>query len=202
VISRRIAFMWAFLKDPARVASVIETSPRTVGAALDTVNLAGASCVVELGSGTGPFTEQLVERIGSQSRLLAFEISSDLAKVLRQRISDPRLTVINDRAERLSEYVGPHEVDMIACELPLAGIGQGARDAVLARVVSALKPDGIMLILQYTRVRRHDFERYFGAVRAVRPRTQLWPMLVWICGQPRLEMAVTSQGVDMAGTSA
>jgi phospholipid N-methyltransferase len=200
--ARRTAFIRAFLKDPVRVASVIETSPRTIRAALDTVNLADASCVVELGAGTGPFTEQLVERIGSQARLLAFEISSDLAKVLQQRISDPRLTVINDRAERLLDYVGPHEVDVVACELPLAGIGQEARDAMLARVVSALKPDGIMLIVQYTRIRRHDFERFFGTVRAVRPRTQLWPVVVWICGQPRLEMAATAHGVDKAGASA
>jgi 16S rRNA (adenine1518-N6/adenine1519-N6)-dimethyltransferase len=55
--------------------------------------------VIEVGPGTGTLTEELLERLGPDGRLLAVEIDRDLAEALRARLGgDPRLSLISGDA--------------------------------------------------------------------------------------------------------
>src|SRR5205807_7660395 len=70
-------FLRAFVTHPAQVGAVVPTSGHTVAKMLD---LAGwdfdwrdAKVVVEVGAGTGVYTEQILERAGPQTEVLAFE---------------------------------------------------------------------------------------------------------------------------------
>jgi phospholipid N-methyltransferase len=189
MLERRIAFIRAFLKDPVRVAAVAEATSGTVRAGLDSVDLGRASCVLELGTGTGPWTEQILQRIGIDCRFLAFEISEPLAADLARRLPDPRLRVINDLAEHLPQHVNPREVDLVVSGLPFSSMREPARDAMLSEIVSVMKPEGVMLAVQYTAFRRRDLERFFGAVTKTRPHRQVTPLLLFRCSQPRLAEA-------------
>jgi phospholipid N-methyltransferase len=69
------------------------------------------STVVELGPGTGAFTELLLERLDERGRLLALEISDTNIDVLRRRF--PRCRAIHDSAENLPRHLSRRRADCI-----------------------------------------------------------------------------------------
>ena len=61
--------------------------------------IAPGDLVVEVGPGTGTLTEEIMERLGRDGRLVVVEIDRDLAAALRQRFAaDGRVTVIEGDA--------------------------------------------------------------------------------------------------------
>src|SRR4051794_15149386 len=102
---QRMRFLRSFLRHPRQVGAVLPTSGRAVRAMLDLAAIEDARCVVEMGAGTGPHTREILARLSPDARFLAFEIDPALADGLQQELRDPRLHVINDSAEKLSEYL-------------------------------------------------------------------------------------------------
>src|SRR3954463_7310827 len=92
VMGERRRFLRSFLDGPARVGAVLPTSQRTVRDTLDMAPVGRADLVVELGAGTGPYTQEIVTRLAPDARLLAFEIDPALAGALGRRLTDPRVT--------------------------------------------------------------------------------------------------------------
>lgn len=62
--------------------------------------------VLELGPGTGPVTEALIERGFDESRLVLVEFSEDFAKLLKERF--PRATIILGSAYEVPRLVPQH----------------------------------------------------------------------------------------------
>ena len=59
--------------------------------------------IVELGPGTGVFTEKIIAKMGVDSKLLVFELNKTFIRNLRKTIKDDRVILINDSAEKIEE---------------------------------------------------------------------------------------------------
>ena len=59
------------------------------------LTLSNAKVVVELGPGTGVFTEELLNLIGPKTQLLIIEINASFYKLLKEKIQDPRVTPVS-----------------------------------------------------------------------------------------------------------
>jgi phospholipid N-methyltransferase len=158
--------------------------------------MARARTVVELGPGTGVMTEELLEQLPYDGKLLAFEINPRFVKYLRRNLSDPRLEVIEcgaERAEAELEKRGIAKVDAILSSLGLSLLPDALNQEIFEGLLPRLADDGVFTQFQYfTRMRVLDglpeyfdvgrfLERYFPVVKRRMIVRNLPPAFVYDC---------------------
>lgn len=161
----KVRFFRSFLANPRSVGAILPTSRRTVRDMLDMADFERARTVVELGAGTGVYTEEVIARLRADARFLAFEVDPDLVATLSGRIEDPRLQVINDSAENVGDYLDGAKVDVIVSGLPFTSLPLPVKRNIFGAMRSVLAPDGVMVAIQYSTMAQRDLESHFASVR-------------------------------------
>lgn len=177
----RRRFLRSFLSGPGRVGAVLPTSGRTVRATLDMAPIAGARCVVELGAGTGPYTREILTRLGTDGRLLSFEVDPALARNLATDLPDPRLQVIVDSAASLAAHLDGDRPDVIVSALPFTSLPGEVGREILAEARRVIADDGVMLVLQYSPLMQRDLQRTFGSVTRRLSLLNVPPAVLFAC---------------------
>ncbi|CAA9461499.1 MAG: Ribosomal RNA adenine dimethylase domain protein [uncultured Rubrobacteraceae bacterium] len=178
---RRALFLASMISHPGRVGAVWPTSHRAVRDLLDMEDLSRASIVVEFGTGTGVYTEEILRRLGPDGVFLAFEVDERLAQAVARRLPDPRLTVINDSAENVELYLSGRKADAVVSSLPFTTLPAGLKEEILLAARDALRPGGSLLVLQYSKRILPDLERLFGRVRQRFSPLNVPPALLFAC---------------------
>lgn len=181
LVSERRRFLRSFLSGPGRVGAVLPTSRRTVRATLDMAPIAEARCVVELGAGTGPYTREILARLGAYGRLLAFEVDPALAGVLGEELPDERLEVVSASAAELETHLDGRRPEVIVSALPFTSLPGDLRREILEVAHRVLADDGVMLVLQYSPFLQRDLERTFGSVRRRLSPLNVPPAVLYAC---------------------
>lgn len=181
----RLRFLRAFVTNPRQVGAVLPTSRFAVRDMLDLGDVPGARLVVELGAGTGSQTKEILARLAPDARLVAVEIDPRLAKILQERFDDPRLTVIQDSAEHLSEHLDGARADVLVCALPFTSFEQGLRRRLLDVLPRLVAPAGVALVIQYSPLIQNELRRRFGAVRRRISPWNVPPAFLFACSEPR-----------------
>ncbi|MBP2369120.1 class I SAM-dependent methyltransferase [Pseudonocardia parietis] len=119
-------FLREFVRDPLRTASCLPSSHALAVAATAPVPETGDPVVVELGPGTGAFTDVIARRLGGRGHHLAVELNPRLAALLHR--SHPGLDVAVADATDLPAL--------------LAARGLGAADVVVSGLPWAAYPPG------------------------------------------------------------
>src|SRR4051795_3444775 len=184
LLRERGRFLRTFLDGPRRVGAVLPTSRYTVRATLDMALLPQARCVVELGAGTGPYTQEIVRRLGPDARLLAFELDPALARQLAADVDDPRVQVIGDSAANLEAYLDGRRPEVIVSALPFTSLPGTVRQEILHVAQRALADDGVMLVLQYSPFIRKELEQRFRSVRRRLSLFNVPPAVLFACRTP------------------
>ena len=181
---RRALFLGSMILHPRRVGAVWPTSRRAVRDLLDMEDLSGAGIVVEFGTGTGVYTEEVLKRLGPDGVFLAFEVDRRLAHAVATRLPDPRLTVINDSAENVGRYLSGCKADAVVSSLPFTTLPKGLKQEILEAAFEALRPGGSMLVLQYSKNIVADLERLFGRIRRRFSPLNVPPAFLFACEKP------------------
>jgi phospholipid N-methyltransferase len=194
-LSDKAAFLRAFAAHPAQVGAVLPTSRPTVSRMLD---LAGpgfdwrdAKLIVELGAGTGVYTEQIMARVGPATEVMAFERDATLARRLAERLAPayPNLTVISGDAAQLEERLDGRLAPLVVSALPWTSLNAEVRDRLLTMIGRNLAPGGALLTIQYSTHRERDFARYFGRIRHVWSLRNVPPAALYELREPRVDRA-------------
>ncbi len=164
-IHERIRFFRSFLANPRQVGAILPTSRRAVRDMLDMADFARARCVVELGAGTGVYTEEIVARLHPDARFLAFEVDPDLVSTLDGRFEDPRVRIINDSAENVGNYLDGAKVDVIVSGLPFTSLPEPVKRNIFEQIKRVLASEGVMVAIQYSTMVQRDLSRIFASVR-------------------------------------
>ncbi len=184
-LSGRLLFLRAFVAHPRRVGAVLPTSGRAVSDMLDMAGLERARLVVELGAGTGSHTGAVLERMGPQARLLAFEIDPALAEAVRRKLPDARLQVIGGSAEDVESVLAGRRPDVIVSALPFTSLPAGTGRLILERAARVLAPDDTLLVLQYSGFIVPELRRLFATVRRRVCVLNVPPAFLFACREPR-----------------
>ena len=128
-------------------------------------DFARARCVVELGAGTGVYTEEIVARLHPDARFLAFEVDPDLVSTLDGRFEDPRVRIINDSAENVGNYLDGAKVDVIVSGLPFTSLPEPVKRNIFEQIKRVLASEGVMVAIQYSTMVQRDLSRIFASVR-------------------------------------
>jgi phosphatidylethanolamine/phosphatidyl-N-methylethanolamine N-methyltransferase len=120
VVDDEVRFIASWLQNPLKVGAVSPSGKALAQAIAAEVNPDVPGPVVELGPGTGPVTEALVERGIAQERLVLVEYDPDFCNLLRRRF--PRATVIQGDAytfaDTLAGFIKEPIAAVVSC-LPL-----------------------------------------------------------------------------------
>jgi phospholipid N-methyltransferase len=180
-LAERARFLRSFLSGPRRVGAILPTSRTTVRTMLELAPVSAATCVVELGAGTGPLTRELVGRLAPGAQALAFEIDPVLAEGLRQEIADPRLRVVADSAEHLETHLDGRRPEAIFSALPFTSLPKPVGRRVLDAARRVLAPGGAMVVLQYSPLIERELRRTFGTVERRLSLPNVPPAFLYTC---------------------
>ncbi|MEV4350121.1 methyltransferase domain-containing protein [Actinoplanes sp. NPDC049596] len=185
-----------FLRRPWEVGAVAPSGAALSELAVAPIPSTGDPVVVELGPGTGPFTEAIQRRLDGRGRHLAIEINPRLAEQLAAR--HPNVEVITADAGALPGLLaerGLAGADVIVSGLPWAAFAPDRQRDILAAAVQALAPGGAFTTFAYVHLRwaaparrlRGALDSWFDEVLLGRTVwANLPPALVYYCRRPAL----------------
>ncbi|MEV4641960.1 methyltransferase domain-containing protein [Actinoplanes sp. NPDC049548] len=167
-----------FLAHPVLTGAIAASSPVLARAMTSELRLGEARTVVELGPGTGAFTEAVLDRLPSHGRLVAVEINSHLVKELQRRFRGRPVEIVHASAADLADLVDA-PVDAVVSGLPWTVMPHRTSRAVLDAVVDVLSPTGRFTTFAYLHAAwtppahrfTRDLRRRFAVVR---PSAPVW----------------------------
>jgi len=146
-------FRKQFWKDKKMVGAMAPSSKYLTLKMLENVDFSAVNIIVELGPGTGVFTDEIIARMSKDANLLVFELNDMFFESLSKRITDPRVHIIHDSAEHIEKYLELYhfaKADVVISSLPLAAFSGDLRKAVLDASHHSLKPYGRYIQFQYS----------------------------------------------------
>lgn len=144
------SFLKQFIKDPKRTGAIAASSEDLAKLITKTADLSKSKSVVELGSGTGVFTESILENISKDAVFFALEINSEFVKVTKKRC--PSAIVYQDSVINLKYYLNKHgldKCDRVISGLPWASFDKKSQEIYLDSVINSLADGGKFLTFAY-----------------------------------------------------
>jgi phospholipid N-methyltransferase len=137
-----------FLRRPLMTGAIAASSRLLAHAMTEGIGLEQARTVVELGPGTGVFTDAILARLAPDARLVAIELNPVLAARLSATRRDKRLTVIRGSAAELTATVGG-PADAVVSGLPWTVMPRKQCGHILDAVTEVLTPGGRFTTFAY-----------------------------------------------------
>lgn len=177
-----VHFIRSWLEKPLAIGAVTPSSRALARTMARYVDPHSTGPVVELGPGTGPITEALVERGVAENRLVLVEFNPTFCQLLRARF--PRATVVQGDAYALKETfedVEAHHAAAFVSGLPLFTKPLRMRVRLLREALTYMKPNAPFVQFTYAVV--PPIPKSVAGVR-VEASDRIWknlpPARVWV----------------------
>jgi phospholipid N-methyltransferase len=143
-------FFKRFLKNPSAVGAVLPSSSFLASEILKQVDWQSPRSIAEIGPGTGPVTQAILERSGTHTRFFAVEIDPQFAEHLKKRFPgvDIQCADACQLADRCAERNIP-ELDAVISGLPWAVFPKDLQLRLLAAINDSLGPRGTFSTFAY-----------------------------------------------------
>lgn len=151
---------------------------------LEEIDFKNCKAVVELGPGDGVFTKKILENLPADSKLFVFELNDTFYNNLKNNISDSRMILIHDSAEKIQDYLSQHAIDKadaVISSLPLAVFSPELRNACLVNAHHALKENGLYVQFQYTLQAKKYITQIFDETKIKFTALNFPPAFVYTC---------------------
>ncbi len=140
-------FLGKFFQQGVRIASVWPSSKSLSKATVGEVDWDNAKVIVELGAGTGPITEVIIQRLKPHTHFIAIERDKDLYNIVRDRFAGmPNVEILHNDAADLDKILqarGIEKVDYIISCLATPSLPEPVRESVWQSVRKYLSPHGV-----------------------------------------------------------
>ena len=144
------SFLRQALRNPRAIASIAPSGPQ-LGRAMVAALPKNFSTIVELGPGTGPVTQALLDAGVAPSQIMAIEHNRSLGLALRRKF--PHLAVSITDARHLPQVLRdcqwPAHVDAIVSSLPLRALSAETVEHIITNANACLKIGGVFIQYSY-----------------------------------------------------
>jgi phospholipid N-methyltransferase len=177
-------FVRNFFRSPAMLGSVVPSSSFLVNDMMRQVDWNRARVLVEYGPGVGTFTREILKRMRPDAVLVAIELNAEFVEYLRDRVRDPRVRVVHGSAARVRGVLAEQRLapaDYIISSLPYHNMPDSLRREILEESRLALRPEGSLVLYQYTRTLLPYLESSFSSVTLNFQLFNILPALIFHC---------------------
>lgn len=143
-------FVYGLFKNPFKVGALAPSSKHLSHIITEMGNLTSINCVVELGPGTGVFTERILKKIKPETCFFCLENNSHFVKETMKRC--PEAVVYHSCAERIQDFLLHHQqdsCDVVISSIPWTIFDNASQENLLNRIYDALGPEGELLTYMY-----------------------------------------------------
>jgi phospholipid N-methyltransferase len=150
------------LKSPNSTGAIAPSSRFVANSVVSLANLESAKTVVELGPGTGVFTEQIFNRLNPDSTFFALELNDAFVQATRDRC--PQAEVFHDTAMSIGHYLSMYDAEQCDCiisSLPWTIFEPADQDRLLQTLSSVLAPGGRFVSIVYLGANTRRRGRHF-----------------------------------------
>jgi len=175
-------FIRSWMEKPLRTGAVMPSSKALARTMASYVDPQSTGPVIELGPGTGPVTEALVQHGVDPKRLVLVEFNPDFCRLLRTRY--PEATVVQGdayRLRRLLETTVREPAAAMVSGLPLMTKPLRTRLRLIADAMTILKPSAPFI--QFTYAMLPPIPKALSGITA-EPSNLIWlnlpPARVWV----------------------
>jgi phospholipid N-methyltransferase len=196
-----MSILTEFLRHPLLTGAVAASSPALARLMTDGIGLELARTVVELGPGTGVFTDAIRRRVAPGTRIVAIELNGHLAGCLADRYRGEPVEVVHGSAADLARLVdGP--VDAVVSGLPWTVMAEPVRRRILDAVTASLTPTGAFTTFAYAHAAWTPPGRRFAGELARRFAVTGTSRLVWRNLPPAFVHRATAPRTERTGDAA
>ena len=96
-------FLKQFFKHIKCTGAIAPSSKHLSKFIVDLANLSNKKCIIELGSGTGVFTKEIVKQKNSKSTFFCLEINKEFVSITKKNC--PGIIVYNSSADNINKYL-------------------------------------------------------------------------------------------------
>jgi phospholipid N-methyltransferase len=146
----RIELFKHFVRNPGEIGAICPSSSYLSEAIVSDIGIEKADAILEIGPGTGVFTEKIIEKKQPDSNFFAIESNEALSEVLIERFPD--LSVHNNCASKLRDIMcleNVKSIDAVVSGLPWASFPESVQDSILDAVVESLSAGGHFATFAY-----------------------------------------------------
>lgn len=164
MMANRSVFLQKFFCAPTKIGSITPSSKYLTHKMLAALPWDQIDSIVELGAGTGVFTEYIAAHKKDTCQAVIIEQDTLMRSRLEERF--PSL-LYGSQAENLPfilQKFGMEKVDCVISGLPFAIFTQELRRQILCAAQSSLQPDGRFIAFQYSLQMYPAFKKSFAEV--------------------------------------
>ncbi|MBI4154977.1 hypothetical protein HY498_02750 [Candidatus Woesearchaeota archaeon] len=179
----RTKFFLQYLKNPRLIGSITPSSKYLIKKMISPIDFSNARYILELGSGNGCITKELLKNMDLESKLIIFETNEEFCKTI-SKIEDERLYIINDSAEKILHHLKKLKIkkaDYIISGLPLAVLPKETREIILNSISKSLKQNGLYIQFQYSLRSYKQIKQLFSQVNVNFTSLNIPPAFIYIC---------------------
>jgi phospholipid N-methyltransferase len=183
------SFIKQFWKEKKMVGAMAPSSRFLANKMLANIDFSNARVIIELGPGTGVFTDRILSKMHPEAVLLVFELHDVFCKQLQNRISDKRVHIIHDSAEKIQEYLAKFNLssaDVVVSSLPLANFPKDLRQSILNASHQSLTDVGKYIQFQYSLQSKKHIKKVFDDVSIDFTPLNFPPAFVYTCKKAAL----------------
>jgi phospholipid N-methyltransferase len=143
------AFLREFLRNWKTVGAVAPSSRGLADLMMKASNASNAARILELGPGTGAFTQAIAEVMKPDAAYLGLEVNEAFVQQLRQRFSKMRFEQAGAQEFDLTTPEYAPGFDAIISGLPWTAFPESLQKAILGNVLPHLAPGGCFVTFAY-----------------------------------------------------
>jgi len=163
---------------------MVPSSRFLVAKMLKQIPINDAKVIVELGPGTGVFTEKIIQEMGADTQLIVIELNDHFFKTLSLKIKHPNVHLKHDSAEQIHQILNDlqlQKADIIISSLPLAMFPTDLRLSILNAIRANLQPIGYFVQFQYSLQAYRLLKKSFKKVQLDFTPLNFPPAFIYTC---------------------
>jgi phosphatidylethanolamine/phosphatidyl-N-methylethanolamine N-methyltransferase len=143
-------FLQEFFSNWRMTGAIAPSSARLARKMVDHAQVKDAKCILELGPGTGPFTEAIHNCMPEDARYLGLELNTVFVDRLRQRFPTMQFEAKAVQEYDFDQFLQPGEMfDTVVSGLPWTAFPTDLQISILDHALTRLKPGGHLATFAY-----------------------------------------------------
>ena len=184
---KNLQFIKEALKNIKEVGTIFPSSKSVIKKMVGPIHFEKKLTILELGSGSGVITKELLDKLTCDSQLLCFETNKKFYQELKQ-INNDKMILINESAEKMKLYLKKFEiekVDYIVSSVPLLTLQKKITHKILSLSTEILGERGKLIQLQYSKLLDKRLKLYYNKIDIQFTARYYLPAFIYTCSNQK-----------------